>query len=73
MNKKIDELIKAGKSAGAIKQTIEKLYPKASSEVAAVILRLEDGTEIDRLTAQIKDRVERFRNTLPTNEYEERD
>jgi hypothetical protein len=73
MNKKIEELIKAGKSVGEIKQTIEKLYPKASSEVTSVILRLEDGTEIDRLTAQIKDRVEKFRKSLHANGYEERD
>ena len=70
---KTEELIKAGKSVGEIKQTIEKLYPKASSEVTSVILRLEDGTEIDRLTAQIKDRVEKFRKSLHANGYEERD
>lgn len=72
MNKKIDELIKAGKSSGAIKQTIKKLYPEISKEMESTILILDDETKIDRLTLQLQDRVEKFRNSLPVNECEEK-
>lgn len=69
MNKKINELIKAGKSSGAIKQTIKKLFPKLTEKMEQQKISLPNG-EFDRLTLQLQDRVERFRNSLPYEKEE---
>lgn len=132
MNETIDELIKDGKSSGAIKQTIRKMYPELSEKMENIkipvistrglknrlfqiaknkeeqlemeqifhqIVNLIDqgkspeeiremigkqypkliedlrrmplpNEETDRLTVQLQDRVERFRNKLPVHEVD---
>lgn len=63
-NKRIDELIQRGKSSGAIEQIVKKEFPEVARKLEEHIIPLRDGSKINRLRAQIQDRVEKFRNKL---------
>ena len=72
MQDKIKELIKAGKSSGAIKQTIKKLYPKITDQMESEKINLGDGKTTDRLSMQIEYRVEEFRKSIPKHYEDDR-
>lgn len=70
MQNKIDELIKSGKSSGAIKQTIKKLFPEIATQMESEEVDLGNGKKTDRLSIQIEYRVEEFRKSIPKH-YED--
>ena len=71
MYKKIKELVEQGKSAGVIRKIIGELFPELSKKTDEQKIPLGDE-EVGRLTLQIRNRVEEFRNSLPEQEDDER-
>ena len=71
MHKKINELVEQGKSAGAIRKIIGELFPELAKKTDEQKIPLGDE-EVGRLTLQIRNRVEEFRNKLPEQEDDER-
>ena len=71
MYKKINELVEQGKSAEVIRKIIGELFPELAKKKDEQKIPLGDE-EVGRLTLQIRNRVEEFRNSLPEQEDDER-
>lgn len=61
MNTLIIELIYQGKGLEQIKSIVTKKFPELTANMTKRKIPLHDGTEIDVLEAQIKEKIERFK------------